>query len=1082
MKQKVIFTFLFCLSFSLAGGDAAVAQKARKRAKKAPRTTTATQPNEQDAVTAETTPTETTTAETTEAQPPPQAAKKRGRKSARKSAAAIVAADENAAIEDEPKTEEQLKVDLEALLLMPVEDRIPRLRFFLQDYPQTPLRARATEQLITSLATSGDTKLQAGDAESGVARFREASKLVPAETTDKFFVEVVSQFPANLFLRGQHEAALEVARHIEAQANGNAQRLLLIGTFYLSAEQAEDALRVTDAASAIAPEMVAAHVARAQALRLALRLADAAAAYARALELDPQAATARRGLADLRRATGQPLEAAALYREQITADATDAAARAGLILALLDAGQKEEAERELAAALKENPDQLLLLSGAAYWYAAHREPARALELAGQAVRLEPRYTWAQIALARALVADRRPLEAERALRFARRYGRFATLDYELANALAAAGLYEEAAEELSHSFAVREGGEIETRLAGRKQTRAANFIELLAPERRASIFQHAAADDEENANRLKSLLALYQRLGKMNEGTTTQENSAPAATISSNGGEEETIKAARDFAAGDDEMRAFRRLYAAGRLLRSGFDKREVLALTESAKSGVEAAIDTPVATNALLADELRDARARAITQGATPDVPDIPRHVRSNIARGRIEELIGWTLFNENKVPEAVNALRRAVSVLPENSLYWRQAQWRFGTALKANGQDVEALAAYLKSYDRRQPDSARRAILEALYREVNGSLAGLDAKLNPRAASSPTAAASVIASPGDNGNSNRSPVASIIAPPAAAQSRAAVTSAGSGNASSSAAAFIMTPSAGAPETPRDGTEAGTEINAPPVAAIAEPSPAASAGTSSAPVLPPSPTPESEQPVASEPTRLAETLAALPPSPSPVAAPVSTSESSPMVTPTPESITTIPVPVAATPEEPPAVSTATPEITNSPPIDSFVTPSATPATAAPASSIEPAPAPGESPATGAAQPIAPSAESPVTTAPSPKSRRSATHRLRRVLSANCALALDAESLFVNSGGAVSLIARIERQDSDGGNAGEITATTPNWSDILILRDSSPAGDGAFKFTITSVNKSTGAFTVVFKSPCGTKELSVAVR
>jgi len=101
---------------------------------------------------------------------------------------------------------------------------------------------------------------------------------------------------------------------------------------------------------------------------------------------------------------------------------------------------------------------------------------------------------------------------------------------------------------------------------------------------------------------------------------------------------------------------------------------------------------------------------------------------------------------------------------------------------------------------------------------------------------------------------------------------------------------------------------------------------------------------------------------------------------------------------------------------------------------------------------------------------------------LRRVLSANCALALDAESLFVNSGGAVSLIARIERQDSDGGNAGEITATTPNWSDILILRDSSPAGDGAFKFTITSVNKSTGAFTVVFKSPCGTKELSVAVR
>jgi len=46
------------------------------------------------------------------------------------------------------------------------------------------------------------------------------------------------------------------------------------------------------------------------------------------------------------------------------------------------------------------------------------------DLAQKAIALEPRYSWAQIALARALVADKRPLQAERGLRFARQYSRF----------------------------------------------------------------------------------------------------------------------------------------------------------------------------------------------------------------------------------------------------------------------------------------------------------------------------------------------------------------------------------------------------------------------------------------------------------------------------------------------------------------------------------------------------------------------------------------------------------------------------------------------------------------------------------
>ena len=138
-----------------------------------------------------------------------------------------------------------------------------------------------------------------------------------------------------------------------------------------------------------------------------------------------------------RRANSKSEDALNLSREQRAVDPADKSARAGVVLSLLDLGKKDEAERELEAALKEDEKNLPLLVGASYWYAAHNEDGRAQELATKAIAIEPRYTWAHIALARSFIAQRRPLDAERVLRFARTYGRFPTLDYELASALAA---------------------------------------------------------------------------------------------------------------------------------------------------------------------------------------------------------------------------------------------------------------------------------------------------------------------------------------------------------------------------------------------------------------------------------------------------------------------------------------------------------------------------------------------------------------------------------------------------------------------------------------------------------------------
>src|SRR4029079_9214205 len=87
------------------------------------------------------------------------------------------------------------------------------------------------------------------------------------------------------------------------------------------------------------------------------------------------------------------------------------------------------------------------------------------------------------------------------------FGKFPTLSYELANVVASMGFYDEAVEILRQSFTVQDG-EIATNLGGRIPAHATNFIDLLAPERRASIYQPTAADSKSNSAMLKNLLVV----------------------------------------------------------------------------------------------------------------------------------------------------------------------------------------------------------------------------------------------------------------------------------------------------------------------------------------------------------------------------------------------------------------------------------------------------------------------------------------------------------------------------------------------------------------------------------------------
>ncbi|MDQ5846519.1 MAG: TPM domain-containing protein [Acidobacteriota bacterium] len=607
--------------------------------------------------------------------------------------------------------------EVEVTLTLPPEARVAKLKSFLQEHPNSKSKMRATELLVSAHAAFGDERLKKGDSERGIEQMMLAISEAPANGSEKLFTGVLAQIPLNLYLRGEAAAATRAARDIEAKFGTDAKRLLAIAGFYLGTEQGGEAVRTATRAVTLAPDLAEAHQALALAYHISLRLDEAVGEYKRALELDPNSKAAQRALADLVRGSGKADEALALYRQQLVADPKDKAARAGLVLSLLDLGRADEAKIELDAELAADSKNLGLLAGAAYWFAAHNDNEKAFQLGTKALELEPRYTWLQIAMARSLIAQKKPLEAERAIRFAQLYGKFPTLDYELATALASAGLYDEAAEILRRSFTIKDGF-IHTRLAGHAPAQGTNFIELLAPERRASIFQSAPADTETNARSMKDLLTFADLIAQDPSGGAVNEARAVAAAL--------------QFASGEDAARVHRQLYAASRLLQRGIGFQTAFELAEAARSSADAGMTVPALTVAVQADEYREIRARAIAAGGTPDIPEAPRNVLSNLLRGRIEDIAGWARFNQDKLDEALDHLKRAVTVLPEGTPSWRTSLWHLGAVLERLDRKDDALANYIKSYNTGEPDPVRRTVIERLYQKINGSLTGLEERIS--------------------------------------------------------------------------------------------------------------------------------------------------------------------------------------------------------------------------------------------------------------------------------------------------------------------------------------------------------------
>jgi len=209
------------------------------------------------------------------------------------------------------------------------------------------------------------------------------------------------------------------------------------------------------------------------------------------------------------------------------------------------------------------------------------------------------------------------------------------------------------------------------------------------------------------------------------------------------------VAAARDFASGSDNMRAFRQLYVASRLLRNGVALPVVIEFADEARKAADDALTAPSLTMAVQADEFRELRSRALASGTVPDVADAPQSVLKNILKGRIEDIAGWALFSQEKHSEAVTHLKLAAETLPEGTPAWRTALWHLGAALEQTDQKQQALDYYIKSYTAGEPDTIRRSVIEQLYRKLNGSLDGLDQRLSAGSVSSASAPIETTAAP---------------------------------------------------------------------------------------------------------------------------------------------------------------------------------------------------------------------------------------------------------------------------------------------------------------------------------------------
>jgi tetratricopeptide (TPR) repeat protein len=892
---------------------------------------------------------------------------------------------------------------------------------FIADFPSSEYKTRAQESLAGARAAIADERLSAGDLPGAMRLFKVVVEEAPKPYNDRLYNGIIATIPGNLWVRGHRAEGVEIARLVEARIGSDATKLLLLSTFYLGSENGDGAKRIAEAALELDEKNATAHQTLASAHRLNFDLESAAASFAKAVELDPDSTIAKRSLADMKRAIGKANEAEAVYRDILAVNDKDNQARTGLVLALFDQGKRVEAEAEMANALVETPGNVVLLAGAAYSYAASKDGDKAVELARRAIEKEPRYIWSHIALGRGLLLQGKPVEAEQVLLNARKYGNFPTLQYEIASARLAAGFFREAVEELKKSFEVADGA-VKTRLGGRIEATAESFMAAIANERRASTFAPVPADSPDDTARLKALVELNDAIANETKDVSTIVNAAEA------------------FASGSDNMAVHRKLYAANLLLQAEVAPDEAMKLSSEAIAGLDKSLDVPNAGAAVMASELYEARNVSFSRDDFLLIPEVPRQTLTALMRGRVEETTGLALLKQGKPEEASVRFRRALTVLPKDSAWWRSATWNLGTSLAAEGKDKEALESMISSYVIDKPNVTRYILIEQLWLKINGSRDGLEQKVGPNPLPDFTASVKVQPTP------EASQPDTITPSEATKVEQEPIPS--------------PQPQAGSEPTPTP--EVKTETSAP----TPEPSPSP-VQTDPTPTPTPevSPTPvESSTPILEEPLVKPTPISEISVSPSPVVSPTpaeeKTSEPSPI--PIEKSVAKSSPPPANKPLfDPIIISIPKRSSERAKPIDE----KELEATNSPNNAKESDPE-------AVQKEMSPSSD--------PARPRIVEGKAITGELLPCEIGVSQESVsIINNGGSIGMLVSIEQ----GEDIKLVTAESNSITDIEVLRepDITEISSRAM-FVIKSITEKTGLYQVTFKAPCGKKVVTVRVR
>lgn len=628
------------------------------------------------------------------------------------------------------KTSQTERPTLEsALAIEDPEARIAALQQLLKSRPAAEQADAAREAIVASWAQLGETQLAENNIETGLAGFRKAVAALPEKVSDRFFEETVVRIPLAVSVRGYRSEAIELARQLEKHFAKEILRLARLGEFFLTIEDPVDAVRVLETAARLlekdSEKDAKLHRALGMAYRMGLRLDDAIAEYQQAIGADPLEKRAYYELANLYRAHGAYTDAAKLYQKQLDVDPKYTGSLKGLALCALAQGKEEQMTaalnqaRDLRGSAEEITYDIYLQTQMAFYYLKQNKLKQARAAAEAALLVEPRYAWARIAAAEVDLAEGKIFEAERNLLSARQYAGFPSLFFTFGKLYLSVEDFDGALEQFSKAFSfstrLSPKEHFVTRLGGALDVKAEGVKELLSREHQASLFVADSPTTAEQFKQAESLVRFHAWLNEIKAIASGYGSSGGGKVAVTRKQMEELDQAALDFVETENTRRSFRALYVAQKLSQAGISTGLAVELAEQALGLAEVATES---------------------EGSLRDYPNYDRNGRLQIFRGRALDAKGWALYKAGKSEEAATVLNDAVKAygsLPEG----KRALWHLATVKETAGELNAAFDNYLAGYESPETPTAdvKAAVIEVLFRKINGSAEGLEERVRSAA-----------------------------------------------------------------------------------------------------------------------------------------------------------------------------------------------------------------------------------------------------------------------------------------------------------------------------------------------------------